>query len=456
MMIITTDIASMDRSASSCHEYVSMATIITITITAFIYSIWNKGVLALCINTRNGSRHQWSSLGRSSSFCLSLSCFAFSGSNLVVLIIKASVSCCCRVNQEVKRAPKNSIFTQVDQHNEEHAVDRDRLLSCQIKWRRVWLLETDNKQPCWYVFCCGHASEHARWGTLWNVWIGFGLTYTSLSLELSSLHTNTLTCQIGFYQRVNVERLHFVCFELIPFGAPGWTDAVYPYSPPLHSPSKLADPLTAYNLSHQSLFLRSRCFPMSAGPLTKQDGEPSSFKVLHMSLPSLLSFPLLTPTFVIPWDTVPRPILMVGKHILIDACVLNPNEKVGWRDTREQKAVSYCIFAVGLMTHLSWNMDWNPSGSPVKDTNGRWLIGNWGKWLLWYWYYHWCNVIEMAMKHNHIPFSYIILREGEQEVQNMAEIMILFILSRYIAGIDIFYYCVLLRMDSFKSASILL
>lgn len=43
---------------------------------------------------------------------------------------------------------------------------------------------------------------------------------------------------------------------------------------------------------------------MSAGPLTKQDGEPSSFKVLHMSL----SFPspLATPTVGIPpWDAVP-------------------------------------------------------------------------------------------------------------------------------------------------------
>lgn len=95
------------------------------------------------------------------------------------------------------------------------------------------------------------------------------------------------------------------CFEAIPSGAQGRADVAYPYSLPLHSPSKLAGPLTAYNLSHQSLFLRSRCFPMSAGPLTKQDGEPSSFKVLHMSLPSLLSFPLPTPTFGIPMGHCP-------------------------------------------------------------------------------------------------------------------------------------------------------
>lgn len=106
----------------------------------------------LCvINTRKGSRQKWSSLGCSGAFSLSLSlsCFASSGSNLVVLIIKASASCRCRVNQEVKRAPKNSIFTQVDQHNKEHAADRDRLLSCRIKWHRGWLLEADNKQPRW-------------------------------------------------------------------------------------------------------------------------------------------------------------------------------------------------------------------------------------------------------------------------------------------------------------------
>lgn len=90
--------------------------------------------------------------------------------------------------------------------------------------------------------------------------------------------------------------------------------------------SKLADPLTAHNLSHQSLFLCSRCFPMSAGPLTKQDGEPSSFKVLHMSL----SFPspLATPTVGIPpWDAVPASRPDGGKkkkHILIDVCVVKP------------------------------------------------------------------------------------------------------------------------------------
>lgn len=149
-------------------------------------------------------------------------------------------------------------------------------------------------------------------------------------------------------------------------------DAVYPHSLPLDSPSLLADPVAAYNLSHQSLFLRSRCFPMSAGPLTKQDGEPSAFKVLHMSLPSLLSFPLPTPTIGIPWDTVPCPIWMVGKHILIDGRVRvqSPNENVCWSDTGGKKAVSYCFFcffcgwlddSFTLKDRLgTWNLFWKP------------------------------------------------------------------------------------------------
>lgn len=29
-----------------------------------------------------------------------------------------------------------------------------------------------------------------------------------------------------------------------------------------------------------------------------------------------------------------------------------------------------------------------------KDTNGRWLIDNWSKWLLWYWYHHWRRAID--------------------------------------------------------------
>lgn len=90
------------------------------------------------------------------------------------------------------------------------------------------------------------------------------------------------------------------------------------------------------------------------------------------------------------------------------------------------------------MTHLSSNVDRNP-GTPsenlVKDTNGRWLIGIWGKWLLWYWYHHWHNVIEMAMTH-------ILLSEGEEGMQNRAEITILLFFLQLVLK-----YWILLRMN---------
>lgn len=125
---------------------------------------------ALCVRNGKAWRQRWSSPGCCSVFSLSqfVSSFAFSGSNLAGLIIKASTSCCCRVNHEVKCAPKNSIFTQVDQHNKEHAVDAGRLLSCQIKCMRGSLSETDNKQLCLCGFCCGWPSQHARWAALWH------------------------------------------------------------------------------------------------------------------------------------------------------------------------------------------------------------------------------------------------------------------------------------------------
>lgn len=116
--------------------------------------------------------------------------------------------CCCRVNQEVKRAPKNSISTQVDQHNKEHAGDRDRLLSCQIKWHGAWLLETDNKQCSWSMFCCGHvACRHARWVILWHV----GDALKVLSFERFP----------PLASRVNEKSHHFWCF-LSPYLSGSW------------------------------------------------------------------------------------------------------------------------------------------------------------------------------------------------------------------------------------------
>ncbi len=176
---------------------------------------------------------------------------------------------------------------------------------------------------------------------------------------------------------MNEERFPFVCcWAAYLSGARGRTDAVYPYSLPLHSSSMPADPLTAYNLTHQSLFLRSRCFPMSAGPLTKQNGESSSLKVLHMSLPSLLSFPLLTPTFWDPMGSLSRVQSWWWENIFWSILVFvfwtKMKKYPGVTHGREQKAVSYYIFAVGLMTHLSSTMDQDPGTPYEKDTNGRW------------------------------------------------------------------------------------
>lgn len=90
----------------------------------------------------------------------------------------------------------------------------------------------------------------------------------------------------------------------------------------LHLPP--ADPVTAHNLSHQSPFLRSRCFPMSTArpphPLLRPPPPPSPFSsVAHESL-GLLSFPALchTTNRGVSWDAVLWPNLLVGKHILID------------------------------------------------------------------------------------------------------------------------------------------
>lgn len=42
---------------------------------------------------------------------------------------------------------------------------------------------------------------------------------------------------------------------------------------------------------------------------------------------------------------------------------------------RGHEAVSYCIFAVGLMTHLSRNMDWDP-GAPLKARAKTLMVGD--------------------------------------------------------------------------------
>lgn len=135
---------------------------------------------------------------------------------------------------------------------------------------------------------------------------------------------------------------------------------------------------------------------------------------------SVLPFPSLPPHWLrVPWDTVPCPILMVGKHILIDAltclyewmcvcecvyvraCVQSLNEDACRNDAAEQRRLVVLCFlrlAWWVIYPLRWTDglgSWNSSWEPGKDTNGRWLIDRGGKRMGWYWYHHWCNMIEV-------------------------------------------------------------
>lgn len=80
-----------------------MVIIITITMTTFIFL--ETRVYWLCVRIVGKAAGRWDRClaTRMVSLLLSFSPFA-SGSNLVVLIIKASAGCCCRVRKEVKCA----------------------------------------------------------------------------------------------------------------------------------------------------------------------------------------------------------------------------------------------------------------------------------------------------------------------------------------------------------------
>lgn len=163
------------------------------------------------------------------------------------------------------------------------------------------LLETDCKQLCRSRFCCGRPSKHASWGAPHSLCSNFRWTHTCLSSDFS-LFTETFSCVGSLHLFFSSSSSFFFCFCFVftvhvwgrvelcrvgtYLGAFSWMIAVYIFSA-ISFPIfwKLAAPRTAHNLNHESLFLRSRCFPMSAGLLTKQDGEPASFKVLHMSPP---------------------------------------------------------------------------------------------------------------------------------------------------------------------------
>lgn len=135
--------------------------------------------------------------------------------------------------------------------------------------------------------------------------------------------------------------------------------------------------------------------------------------LFHASLPAFSPFlPLCPPPPPIPgvsWDAVPRPKPAGGKTYFNRCRWSDTDVEVEERGDKRQLVVLYFLLrSARWLTHPPrWTriLEARLEGRHW-DTNGRWLIGSWGKWLLWCWYHHRCNVIEMARTHNHIPLSF--------------------------------------------------
>lgn len=254
-------------------------------------------------------------------------CFAFSGSNLVVLIIKASVSCRCR---ETKRwnVPLSGPTQQAtcSRQTDVSAAASERLIIRQQTALLVLLLLWSSLQARKVRYTLTLVDQ---------LWVNQKLIFWTFT----SPH-KTPWCARSLFTSVWSRTGSILCL-LSPYLLGQGVTLMWS----IHSLHHYIPHLSWQTLWQLMIWVISLYFdaadvsPCQQAPLTKQDGEPSSFKVLHMSLPSPLSSPPPTPPFRIPWDTGPCPILMVGKHILIDACVLKPNEKICQSDTQEQKAV---------------------------------------------------------------------------------------------------------------------
>lgn len=217
---------------------------------------------------------------------------------------------------------------------------------------------------------------------------------------LFSYERNTNSNSVLHHFNLIETRGIFVHFDPRNPRAQGQTDLFCPFSLSLHSSLKLAEPVTAWFESSVSAADVSHV----SRPCDKARWRTLLFSKCRsrLSLLSFLSFQgsrgALHGVRSWGWENIFQSI----------PCSCSwPSEKSHWGDTREPKAASYCILAVGLMTHLSSDMEQDPgtsSESSVKDSNGRWLIGNWGKWWQWYWYHNWCNGIETAMTYVHIHF----------------------------------------------------
>lgn len=298
--------------------------------------------------------------------------------------------------------------------------DGGRLLSCQIKWHGGWLLETDNKQNPADDVCRSRRARKARY-TL--------DTWSELTSAPAISQTNTTPCAGSVFIRLGSRKGYALCFLAHTFlglrGGAEW---------------KLSLQILCHYVLHlpwQTLWLHiiwvislhfyaadvspcQRAPTPSSPPLDKARRRTLLFffffKVLHMSLPSLLSFPLPKRAIGVPRDADPDG----GKTYFNRCpCACFSGGKKCRSDTvgGEQKAVSYCIFFL----RSAWWLTHPPRRTRIleallegrqKDTNGRWLIGSWSKWLLWYWYHHRCNMIEIARTRNRIAFSFCHLAWG--------------------------------------------
>lgn len=210
------------------------------------------------------------------------------------------------------------------------------------------LLKTDCKQLCRSRFCCGRPSKHASWGAPHSLCSNFRWTHTCLSSDFS-LFTETFSC-VGslhlffssssssffffFLQSTYEEELNCVGLEHISGHSVEWLPSTY--SLPFHSPSSGSwQPLGLHIIWIISLyFYAADVSPCQQASWQSKMENPPLLKCCTWVPPSSLSVALPTQTFVIPWDTVPCPILIVGKHILINACVCT---EVCRSDTQEHK-----------------------------------------------------------------------------------------------------------------------
>lgn len=165
----------------------------------------------------------------------------------------------------------------------------------------------------------------------------YPLTFHSLQKHLAALDLFIyffLRLLLLFLQSTYEEELNCVGLEHISGHSVEWLLSTY--SLPFHSPSSGSwQPLGLHIIWVISLyFYAADVSPCQQAFWQSKMENPPLLKCCTWVPPSPLSVALPTRTFVIPWDTVPCPILIEGKHILINACVCT---EVCRSDTQEHK-----------------------------------------------------------------------------------------------------------------------